>query len=60
MTANEIVGLALIVTGLADAVMAIVVPRRLPGAAQKRLVTVSLFSSAALLVGLGVAFVARG
>jgi hypothetical protein len=59
MTSNQMVGVVLIVAGLVDAVMAVVLPRRMPAAGPKRLVTVSLLSGAALLVGLGVAFLAR-
>jgi len=40
--------------------MAVVLPRRMPATGSRRLVTVSLLSGAALLVGLGVAFLARG
>ena len=60
MTPNQIVGVVLIVTGLVDAAMAVVLPRRMPATGSRRLVTVSLLSGAALLVGLGVAFLARG
>lgn len=60
MTTNQWLGVILIATGFLDAILGVVIPRRLPDPAQRRVMTVSLIGASVALVVLGLVFLMRG
>jgi uncharacterized membrane protein YfcA len=58
MASSQIVGLALVVAGILDAVVGMILAQRVVEESKRRIFATSLAVSAAAMVGLGVAFLA--
>jgi len=56
MPTNQLIGTVLLLTGITDAVLALVLPRRIAAEPQRRVLSLALLAGAALLVGLGIVF----